>query len=150
MIALQVRFDRDDYLSVVRRFEQQFPAVLDNTVRGVASDAMEKVLNNTPVKTGQLKRNWQLSRKGNCNYEIKNDTSYVNHIEFGTRDHGPVTAPYLHFPIIQGNSIQGWVRTLKVRGIRARKMVANVIPWITEQLPLRVRAQVESLWARGA
>lgn len=139
-VAVKVAFDKN-YIKLVNEFERQFPDVIDTIVRGVVSDAKVKIMDNTPVKTGQLRRNWLISKQGNGKYNISNNISYVNHLEFGTKAHE--AGPFIG---TRKDGTKGWIKRMLVKGIRERRMLRDVMPWISEEMPMRMKAAIQTMW----
>jgi len=50
---------------------------------------LEFFKNNTPVKSGQMKREWDIEKTGEYSWRIYNPTSYAVFLEYGTGIYGP-------------------------------------------------------------
>ncbi len=67
----------------------EYPAEFEQMVLDVASQLRNRVRELTPVKTGTLRREWQVGeiiKKGNEYYiEVYNNTEYIESVEHGHR-----------------------------------------------------------------
>lgn len=72
--------------------ESQYPEEFRRMVTSVAGQLEKKVKENTPVKTGHLRREWHIGsieKRGNEYYiEVYNNVEYVEPVEYGHRTRG--------------------------------------------------------------
>ncbi len=72
-------------------------AATKKTALGIKAAAMR----NTPVKTGNLRKNWKQDKKGKWHYEVRNDVDYAPYVEFGTWKMAPRA--------MLGNAVLKWM-----------------------------------------
>ena len=134
----------------------KYPSTVENDLKITAAKTKQKLIKATPKKTGRTSQLWEIKRKSATIYDITNKDKVAVFLEEGTGIHGPkkrqITAKkaggFLHFPIIQGNTIVGWVRTKSVAGIKAVHMVKDTIPFTQNFLTKRLEASIKKLWER--
>lgn len=75
-----------------RAIATEYPAEFEQMVLDVAAQLRNRARENTPVKTGTLRREWYVGdiiKKGDEYYiEVYNNTEYVEHVEHGHRTRG--------------------------------------------------------------
>lgn len=78
----------------LRQFKEKLESInTDSLLKEIAADLaarlLRKVKKRTPVDTGELRRNWQVSNirlfERFCVVEIYNSTEYAEYVEFGHR-----------------------------------------------------------------
>ena len=78
----------------LRQFKEKLENInTDSLLKEIAADLaarlLRKVKKRTPVDTGELRRNWQVSNirlfERFCVVEIYNSTEYAEYVEFGHR-----------------------------------------------------------------
>ena len=106
-----------------KKFAQRHPELIDQALRVGSVRGLKLVIKRTPNRSSTLALGWKREKIANFIYSLFNQVPYAAHVEKGTKAHGPKKAKFLHFPIIRGNTIIRWVKTKRVKGIKARKMV---------------------------
>ena len=140
MVSLDIRWEQPPE-KLIEAFNAKFPGVLNQVVLDVTTKTQENIMKATPVATGNLRRNWKIRKIADCVYDLYNEVKYALWIEDGTKAHGPKTAPYLHFKI--GSQ---WIRTKKVAGIKAFKMMHDQIQPAQDMLTLKCKEKIQQLW----
>lgn len=146
-VQVSIKFDRD-YVALVKEFERNYPNVIDDAVKSVASDGKMKVMNNqreamtgrrgdkiNGVRTGQLLRNWIIRKIGLSNYSLQNSTSYANYVETGTYQER-----------VTSDNENEVVKSRGNKGIQAKLMVRRSLKFFREEVPNRVRLSIETMW----
>ena len=75
-------------IEALRRDQDKF---CEECAKYLAQRLLEEVKKRTPVKTGELRRNWTIGiRQEGNNYEIEliNETGYASYVEYGHRTPG--------------------------------------------------------------
>jgi hypothetical protein len=121
VIKLGLDTIREAHRKVIR--ETAFALEAEGTAAGQFAKFYVRAHPTFKPHTGNLqdKTDYRVGRvAGGRIVRIFNTAKYAPYIEYGTRDHGPVTASHLRFKV--GGR---WVTTKKVRGIKARKFLYN-------------------------
>lgn len=81
-----------NFVDMTKKLSKEYPKFLEEFLLKCAMDALAKTKKRTPVDTGELRRNWQVTnviRRGD-NFEITifNNKNYASFLEYGhtTRD----------------------------------------------------------------
>lgn len=97
----------------LRQFREKLENInTDSLLKEIAADLaarlLRKVKKRTPVDTGELRRNWQVSNirlfERFCVVEIYNSTEYAEYVEFGHRQ-----TPGRYVPAIGKRLKKAWV-----------------------------------------
>ncbi len=97
----------------LRQFKEKLENInTDSLLKEIAADLaarlLRKVKKRTPVDTGELRRNWQVSNirlfERFCVVEIYNSTEYAEYVEFGHRQ-----TPGRYVPAIGKRLKKAWV-----------------------------------------
>ena len=99
----------------LRRFKEKLENInTDELLKDIAGDLAARLLRKvkrgkrTPVDTGELRRNWQVSRirlfEKFCVVEVYNATEYAEYVEFGHRQ-----TPGRYVPAIGKRLKKAWV-----------------------------------------
>ena len=97
----------------LRQFREKLENInTDSLLKEIAADLaarlLRKVKKRTPVDTGELRRNWQVSNirlfERFCVVEIYNSTEYAEYVEFGHRQ-----TPGRYVPAIGKRLKRAWV-----------------------------------------
>ena len=97
----------------LRQFKEKLENInTDSLLKEIAADLaarlLRKVKKRTPVDTGKLRRNWQVSNirlfERFCVVEIYNSTEYAEYVEFGHRQ-----TPGRYVPAIGKRLKKAWV-----------------------------------------
>ena len=97
----------------LRQFKEKLESInTDSLLKEIAADLaarlLRKVKKRTPVDTGELRRNWQVSNirlfERFCVVEIYNSTEYAEYVEFGHRQ-----TPGRYVPAIGKRLKKAWV-----------------------------------------
>ena len=97
----------------LRQFREKLENInTDSLLKEIAADLaarlLRKVKKRTPVDTGELRRNWQVSNirlfERFCGVEIYNSTEYAEYVEFGNRQ-----TPGRYVPAIGKRLKKAWV-----------------------------------------
>jgi HK97 gp10 family phage protein len=94
-----------------------------------------------PVKTGTLRRSITYSVSGEKAI-VGTNLKYAPYLEFGTRAHGPKTAPFLVFQI--GTQ---WIRTKRVRGIVGRGFFKRAIETSADGVTRYFQRAIDALFS---
>lgn len=85
-------FEFDELLKLqqnLRRMQREFPDFVEECIREVALRLLAKTIARTPVDTGHLRRNWQVTavRRVGTSYQVDlyNPVEYAKYVEFGHR-----------------------------------------------------------------
>ena len=106
---MSVRVDTQE----LRQFKEKLESInTDSLLKEIAADLaarlLRKVKKRTPVDTGELRRNWQVSNirlfERFCVVEIYNSTEYAEYVEFGHRQ-----TPGRYVPAIGKRLKKAWV-----------------------------------------
>jgi hypothetical protein len=140
MVSLDIRWEIPPE-KLIEAFNTKFPGVLNQVVLEVAAKTQENIMKTTPVKTGNMRRNWLIRKISDCVYEIYNEVKYALWIEEGTRAHeaGPFIGD-------RKDGTHGWIARKRVAGIKARKIMHAQIKPAQDMLMLRVKAKIQQLW----
>ena len=97
----------------LRQFKEKLENInTDSLLKEIAADLaarlLRKVKKRTPVDTGELRRNWQVSNirlfERFCVVEIYNSTEYAEYVEFGHRQ-----TPGRYVPAIGKRLKKAWI-----------------------------------------
>lgn len=76
----------------LRRMQRDFPLLVEQCVREIALRLLAKTVARTPVDTGHLRRNWQITAvrrvHGGYQVDVFNPVEYALFVEFGHRTRG--------------------------------------------------------------
>lgn len=106
---MSVRVDTQE----LRQFKEKLESInTDSLLKEIAADLaarlLRKVKKRTPVDTGELRQNWQVSNirlfERFCVVEIYNSTEYAEYMEFGHRQ-----TPGRYVPAIGKRLKKAWV-----------------------------------------
>lgn len=153
MMTMKVELTNKDF---VNNFMKKFPTVIETCVRNAAVYGKAKIMKDTPRKTGTTRRAWRIQRMGSASYGLFNDTYHAIFLEWGTGLFGPlhkyitpITAKFLHFPIIVRNTIKGWIRIEKVKGMKPFHMVEKNFQSIHAVLENSLKKEIKATWEAG-
>ena len=76
---------------------EKFPAERDRALAREAEILSGRAKENTPVDTGTLRNGWKRTRPSGGTIEVYNNTSYVNHVEYGHRLKNRKTHKFIKF-----------------------------------------------------
>ena len=130
----------------LRRFKEKLENIsTDELLKDVAAELAARLLRKvkrgkrTPVDTGKLRRNWQVSRirlfEKFCVVEVYNATEYAEYVEFGHRQ-----TPGRYVPAIGKRLKKAWVpgkfmltlSTKELENIKDRIIRQKVEAWLKE------------------
>lgn len=130
----------------LRRFKEKLENIsTDELLKGVAGELAARLLRKvkrgkrTPVDTGELRRNWQVSRirlfEKFCVVEVYNATEYAEYVEFGHRQ-----TPGRYVPAIGKRLKKAWVpgkfmltlSTKELENMKDRIIRQKVEAWLKE------------------
>ena len=128
----------------LRQFKEKLESInTDSLLKEIAADLaarlLRKVKKRTPVDTGELRRNWQVSNirlfERFCVVEIYNSTEYAECVEFGHRQ-----TPGRYVPAIGKRLKKAWVpgkfmltiSTKELENIKDRIIRQKVEAWLKE------------------
>ena len=128
----------------LRQFKEKLENInTDSLLKEIAADLaarlLRKVKKRTPVDTGELRRNWQVSNirlfERFCVVEIYNSTEYAEYVEFGHRQ-----TPGRYVPAIGKRLKKAWVpgkfmltiSTKELENIKDRIIRQKVEAWLKE------------------
>ena len=137
---MSVRVDTQE----LRQFKEKLESInTDSLLKEIAADLaarlLRKVKKRTPVDTGELRRNWQVSNirlfERFCVVEIYNSTEYAEYVEFGHRQ-----TPGRYVPAIGKRLKKAWVpgkfmltlSTKELENIKDRIIRQKVEAWLKE------------------
>ena len=137
---MSVRVDTQE----LRQFKEKLENInTDSLLKEIAADLaarlLRKVKKRTPVDTGELRRNWQVSNirlfERFCVVEIYNSTEYAEYVEFGHRQ-----TPGRYVPAIGKRLKKTWVpgkfmltlSTKELENIKDRIIRQKVEAWLKE------------------
>lgn len=76
-----------NFVDMTKKMSKQYPKFLEEFLVKCAMDALSKTKKRTPVDTGELRRNWQLTKviKRGDTFEITilNNKDYASYVEYG-------------------------------------------------------------------
>lgn len=72
----------DDF---IKKCERDSDKHLEGLQKKITAQILRDVKNNTPIKTGALKRSWRIKRKGPNETLIYNNRNYAIYVEYGHR-----------------------------------------------------------------
>jgi len=143
-MKLQIQLDTD-LSKMINKFQAKFPSEIDSVVRETSSEALKNIMTNTPVQTGNAKRNWFLRKIKDGVWEIYNNVKYIIWLEDGTKDH-----------VINAKTDKGlifkwkdnWIRKrqVTVSGIKAHNFIKNETPKILNNLKNKMTLKIRQLW----
>ena len=61
------------------------PKNLNTIIAGIAAGVTNECISNSPVDTGYLRSQWNLSKEAENLWRVANNTEYIMYLEFGTR-----------------------------------------------------------------
>lgn len=72
----------------LQQMQKEFPAFMEECVRELAGRLLAKTIARTPVRTGDLRRGWQIGQVvrlpgGGVHAEIVNNVEYALYVEYG-------------------------------------------------------------------
>ncbi|MEK4854793.1 HK97 gp10 family phage protein [Paenibacillus sp. FSL H7-0756] len=72
----------------LQRMQKEFPAFMEECIRELAGRLLAKAIARTPVRTGDLRRGWQIGQVvrlpgGGVHVEIVNNVEYALYVEYG-------------------------------------------------------------------
>lgn len=73
-------------ISRLNQLSSMIGSAMPDIIEKVATEVLQEVEKRTPMKTGNLRSNWIITKQGN-NYIVENDTSYARYVVEGTRPH---------------------------------------------------------------
>lgn len=128
----------------LRRFKEKLENIsTDELLKDVAGELaarlLRKVKKRTPVDTGELRRNWQVSRirlfEKFCVVEVYNATEYAEYVEFGHRQ-----TPGRYVPAMGKRLKKAWVSgkfmltisTKELENMKDRIIRQKVEAWLKE------------------
>ena len=137
---MSVRVDTQE----LRQFKEKLESInTDSLLKEIAADLaarlLRKVKKRTPVDTGELRQNWQVSNirlfERFCVVEIYNSTEYAEYVEFGHRQ-----TPGRYVPAIGKRLKKAWVpgkfmltlSTKELENIKDRIIRQKVEAWLKE------------------
>ena len=137
---MSVRVDTQE----LRQFKEKLESInTDSLLKEIAADLaarlLRKVKKRTPVDTGELRRNWQVSKirlfDKFCVVEVYNATEYAEYVEFGHRQ-----TPGRYVPAIGKRLKKAWVpgkfmltiSTKELENIKDRIIRQKVEAWLKE------------------
>ena len=143
----------------IESFISQFPVLTDRAVQFAAAAGKGSMMRSTGG-IGVVAKEFVSEQVNQGTYRVYNPTmskdgkwNIVTLLDQGTGVYGPAGRPitpttkkYLHFPIIEGNSIVGWVMTKSVKGIRAFKMIEKAIPVVNKALANNFKKYIVQTW----
>lgn len=102
---------RDKFKTKLKEYEIWLEAVMDQYYQQIISEF--------PKKSGKTASGIRLQKKKGI-YTLTADSMVVFYLEYGTRDHGSVTAKALHFNIDGQEIFAKWVRGIEPNPIIGR------------------------------
>ena len=78
-----------DFQEQLEAFGQSLATKADRLLTDEALEALSEVQAQTPVNTGRAQAAWQLTKDGEGNLVLSNDTPYIAALEFGTPNRPP-------------------------------------------------------------
>lgn len=156
MLKLDIKFD-PGFQKRVTKFVNKFPNLADEVTLKAVVYGKRKIMEASPSKWGNgvMKRSWEYKKESDAVYDLFNDAQsggkfYAVFLEDGTGIHGPLgkeikpkTKKYLHFYWARHKR---WVRTEKVRGVKAHKMLEKTKPKIAKRLQRLLIVAVRRTW----
>lgn len=148
-MGFRVRIDRSGSQKIgkhVEEIKRHYIRAMDRTAIRIGAE-MTETAKRKMYEIDYIKSSDAVKSIGSIKKRIK-DTwvifiggymSYLPHLEYGTKDHGPKTAKYLKFKI--GNQ---WITTKRVRGIKAGRMIQTAIEKIEKRIPRIFREEVQN------
>lgn len=143
MVKMEIKWSKNP-IKLIESFEKKFPQVIDTVVRDTTAETLKNIMKDTPVKTGNLRRNWFIRKVKDSVYFIINKVKYAPHVEYGTKKHDIYGNPFLHWK----SKEFGWIKKRKVTvsGIRAVKMMRNQIEPTKTLLMNKMKEAIRTLW----
>ena len=72
------------FLADMQRKAMALDKSVEVAVAKTALDVKRSAMQNTPVRTGKLRRGWESRRTGKWEWEVKDEVPYGPYVEFGT------------------------------------------------------------------
>lgn len=136
------------------------PESVDATIARAAARVLREVVERTPKRWfGQVRRSWQMVKgEKPGQWVVRNPHKVMRYLEFGTANEGtgfiyPKRARALYIPLNRKASF-GWNADLeygedyilrrRVRGIKPRRIVARMRPFVESALLYEMRATIRN------
>lgn len=143
MIRVTVQMSSGDTLQ--KLYDALGPDGIDQVADKVALKTLAELVQNTPQRWfGQVRKSWQVQTPRTGARLVVNDNKIMWFLEYGTKDHGPVSAKALFIPLTRAAAMgyqrgmrfgQDFVMAKRVRGITPR-LIAQQQAAKTEQYML--------------
>jgi len=122
-------------------FRRKFPKEADKSVSNTVDQGIKILEKTTPKDTGATAKKWRKRKIRNGLWEIFNlNENIANWLEFGTKGHGPKTAPFLVF---KPKGLDHLIRTKFVKGIKAVHMVRNLTSFLNRTLKENINKAIK-------
>ncbi len=164
-MIIRIRPTKRSTEALKRRIEQVriglAPEGVDAIVAQVAGQTYRSVVAKTPKGwTGNLRRSWQIAKRGPARYSVLNASPVMRWIERGTANEGtgriyPRFAKALFIPLTRSASLNGWSPALvngvdyiirkSVRGITPRWIARDEAPLVRERLKEAIKRHIKRL-----
>ena len=171
---LSITIDKKN-ITNINKFIQRYPNLVDKALNVASSYGKKEIIKDTPVRTGQARRNYFNKRTGKLEYTIGNRKKYVSYLETGTRDRintktiiikpkppkkflrftvdgnvvfakqAKIPKP---FPKIIKNTLKGFVSKKKIKGIKAIHQYSKNIGNITKKLTSTLGLYIKDAWGK--
>jgi hypothetical protein len=143
------------FIDLSAKFKAGLMPILERETKNTAAVARRLVTKSTAKgRTGLTHGGWNMEKTGPAIWRLWNRFVHATYLEYGTGIYGPFkrwirpkTAKYLRFPIWAGNTITGWVTTLKTAGMPAQPMIAPNKDKIINDLRIRISNAIKRLSA---
>ena len=99
-------------------------------IEDLIEEVFEDIQARFPKRTGQTVKDIHMENFGDGHLQIWTDNIVVMYIEYGTKDHGPKTKPFLVFKTPDGRII----RTKWVRGIPAHYIIKLALDRLSQKI----------------